>query len=196
MMSNREGVRDNLTFPSPAYYCGLYLEVFRLDIDLFTDQFPVVIAFPAYLLFDKMLFGTGIAPGIYSGGAAYYFDTPNQVCETASRTGVHVTGEQVTGFGIRRENPLGIAKSRAVPGFMTMPANESGELLKGFAPMENGVGQRIFVHMPIFEKLVTGADFLDKGHIGVFVLEILPGYFMPHKTLQHDFKVWVAGSDA
>jgi len=50
--------------------------------------------------------------------------------------------------------------------------------------------------MPILEKLVTGADFLDEGHIGVFVLEILPGYFMPHERLQHDFKVWVAGSGA
>ena len=160
MMSNREVARDNLKLHW-ARHCQLVpdqrphlislrftsalhvpsrlgwirrlsLEAFRLDIDLLADQFPVVVAFPAYFLFDEILFGSGVAPGIHPGGVAYDFNTPNQVCETTSRTGIHVTGEQVAVFGMWRQNLLSIAKSRAVPRFMTMSTNESGGNPAGF----------------------------------------------------------------
>src|SRR5216683_2264880 len=49
---------------SPQHYRRLSLEAFRLDTDLLTDQSPVVVTFPAYLLFDEIFFGTGVAPGI------------------------------------------------------------------------------------------------------------------------------------
>jgi hypothetical protein len=47
----------------------------------------------------------------------------------------------------------------------------------------------------VLEEFVAGANLLDECHVGILVLEVLPGHLVAHERFQQDFKVGVTAGN-
>ena len=65
---------------------------------------------------------------------------------------------------------------------MAVAANERGKINHIRVQAKHGIGQRVFIEMPILEEFVASADLFDEGHIRVFVLEICQATSWPIKA--------------